>query len=97
MEQLELDTAIAESNAKLRVFKEYDSIKGSGHSYIPLKRSKSRPKEESAAALLTSNAAAGGQESDVPGLLAQSSPDTQLNEPNGNRHTQVTSTEIDLV
>lgn len=37
MEQLELDTAIAESNAKLKVFEEYDSIKGSAHGDVPRK------------------------------------------------------------
>lgn len=36
MKQLELDTAIAESNAKRKVFEEYNSIKGNAHSDFPL-------------------------------------------------------------
>lgn len=45
MEQLELETAIAESSAKLKVFQEYDSSKGSAHSEVPRTRFQSRIKE----------------------------------------------------
>lgn len=44
MEQHDLETAIAESNAKLKVLKEYDSIKGSCHSEVSQKYSQIRPR-----------------------------------------------------
>lgn len=79
------------------MFEEYNSIKGSAHSDVPRKRSQSRPKEEeSIGALLTSNAAARGQEAYVARLLAQSSPVTQQTEPRNNSHTQVASNERSL-
>lgn len=93
MEQLALNTAIAESKAKLKVFEEYE---GSTYSNLSKKHPQCRLKEESDGALLISNAAAGEHTAHVPGLLVQSLPDTKPNEPRGNSHPQTASNERGL-
>lgn len=96
IEQLALETAIAESNAKLKVFEEHESVKGSIHSNASRKHSRSKPKEERNGAMLTSNVAAGGQAAYVPVMLAQSSTDTQQNKPRGSSNPQVSNSERGL-
>lgn len=85
MEQLVLDTAIAESDARLKVFKEYDSEKGSINSIVS-QRSQSKPKDESTNAMQSLNAAARGQTAYAPDTLVQPLPNTQQIKPTSNSH-----------